>query len=310
MNAAMTAISTVPARAALAGNPSDGYGGAVVALPVRGLAATVSVRGAPSDSLRGADGSATAPDHGVARLIEAARRRFVARRPATGGVAINWSTDIPRSVGLAGSSALVLATIDALASAAGVAMAPIERAAMALAVEVEDLGIDAGPQDRVVQAVGAPILMKFDEPGPLGMGRHHEVEGELLDEIYVAWSPAGAAPSAVVHGDLRRRWERDDAGLVRPMAELAVQATAAAAALAADDRRALDAAIDETFRLRCEIVDVDERTRRMVAAARSVGASANSAGSGGAIVGRCDASQRVELFDRLRSSGASVIAVE
>lgn len=226
------------------------------------------------------------------------------------GVAIDWSTDIPRSVGLAGSSALVLATIEALSTLAEVAMNPIERAVMALAVEVDDLGIEAGPQDRVVQALGASVLMAFDEPGPMGMGRHREVEGAILDELYVAWSPDGAASSAVVHGDLRSRWDGGDPDLERRMADLAATAMAATTAVEVDDRRALDGAIDEAFRLRCEIVDVDETTRRLASAARAVGGSANSAGSGGAIVGRCDPSRRDELWAAMRSLGAAVIEVE
>ena len=42
-NAPAAATAVVPARAGLVGNPSDGYGGAVLAIPVTALAASVTV---------------------------------------------------------------------------------------------------------------------------------------------------------------------------------------------------------------------------------------------------------------------------
>ena len=44
-------MSTCQARAALAGNPSDGYGGFVVAVPLPSVAATVTVESAARDSV-------------------------------------------------------------------------------------------------------------------------------------------------------------------------------------------------------------------------------------------------------------------
>ncbi len=48
-------VTTCPARAALAGNPSDGYGGAVVAVPVPDLAAFASTEPADRFSIRAGD---------------------------------------------------------------------------------------------------------------------------------------------------------------------------------------------------------------------------------------------------------------
>ena len=65
------------------------------------------------------------------------------------------STTIPRSVGLAGSSAIVIAAL----RAAGVDLEPPEVAELALAIERDDLGIAAGLQDRAVQAFDQPVLV-------------------------------------------------------------------------------------------------------------------------------------------------------
>ena len=61
-------IATVPARAALAGNPSDGYGGAVLAVPIRELSATVRVCRSETFVIESPAGEATPTDHGVHRL--------------------------------------------------------------------------------------------------------------------------------------------------------------------------------------------------------------------------------------------------
>ena len=300
-------IARVPARAALAGNPTDGYGGAVLAVPVGPLRATVRARVAPTDRVLPLTDSADTPD-GIVALIAAAVARFRAVHPVgPAGVELAWATDIPRSVGLAGSSAIVIAVLDALARMVGVAVDPVARAAMALAVEAEDLGIAAGPQDRVVQALGVPVLMDFGRDGPHGMGRHRAVEGALLDEVFVAWSPTGAAPSGLLHGDLRARWADGDPQLRIGMDALAATARAAADALEAGDRAAFDAAIDESMRRRADLVDIDATTRRLAAIARSQACSANSAGSGGAIVGRCDPDRRTELGAALGAEGGRLL---
>ncbi len=94
------AVAFVPARAGLAGNPSDLYGGAVLAVPIPSLRAQVEIVDAPTTQVAG-------HEDGL-RLIEAA----VARGPSPGSpFALRWITDIPRSVGLAGSSAIVIATL-------------------------------------------------------------------------------------------------------------------------------------------------------------------------------------------------------
>src|SRR5438477_3723375 len=90
------AEGSAAARAALAGNPSDLYGGAVLAVTLPSLTAHVVAE--PADEL------VVEPQNA---LVEAAARRL----GATAKLA--WSTTIPRSVGLGGSSALVIATLRA-----------------------------------------------------------------------------------------------------------------------------------------------------------------------------------------------------
>ena len=143
------------ARAALAGNPSDGYGGAVLAVALAGRRAVASAF------------TCAQPGRGIvcepeAELVRATVARFAAELdPAAAGAAVRWSTDIPRAVGLGGSSAIVIAVLRALGERHAVQLEPAALAALALSIEVDDLGIAAGLQDRVAQAFGGLTFMDF-----------------------------------------------------------------------------------------------------------------------------------------------------
>jgi glucuronokinase len=268
------ATAVVPARAALAGNPSDGYGGAVVAVTIAGPAATAQARWADRDGVTPA---------GCAPLVDAARRRF--RRGAGGRadapVVIEVQSTIPREVGLAGSSAIVLATLRALGALTGSPIPERDLAAVALAVEVDDLGIAAGPQDRVVQARGGVVAMDFADSR---MGAATALPAAGLPSLLLGWLPAAGAPSGAYHSDLRARFDRGEPAVVDAMARLRAHGLAAAAAIRAGDHAALAAAMDGSYDARAELGPLDPRHAALVAAARAAGLSANYAGSGGAIV--------------------------
>ena len=112
---------------------------------------------------------------------------------------------------------------------------------MVLAVEVEDLGIAAGPQDRYAQAHEGLVLMDFAGARP----RVERLDPALLPSLYLAWRSDAAEASHAVHGDLRDR-ARDPA--VRAgMARLAGHARAARDALLGGDQQAFAAALDASF---------------------------------------------------------------
>src|SRR4051794_34718214 len=212
---------SAPARAALAGNPSDGYGGRVLAVALPDLGAEASVEPAVADDVDGA-------------LARAALVRFRARFPRHDeAVRVTWSTTIPREVGLAGSSAIVIAVLRALLDAAGEALAPGELAREALAAETEELGIAAGLQDRLVQAHEALLVMDF------AAGSVEVLDPALLPPLYVAWHPEAAGPSGAIHAALRER-----PGLADAMAELAGHAARARDALLGGDHAAFARAVD------------------------------------------------------------------
>lgn len=264
------------ARAALAGNPSDGYGGAVLAIVLPSHRAEASARAA------GADPRAVevTPE---SRLVQATVARF-ARELAperAGGAEIEWSTSIPRGVGLGGSSAIVVATLRALCELHGVSIGLSELAELALAVETEELGIAAGLQDRVAQSYGGLTFMDFVA------GRYESLDPRALPPIVVAWREEAGGESHDVHSDLRERFERGERIVSDCMRELAGCARGARDAVVAGDAGELIGCVDRSFDARERMMELDPRHVEMVRCAQACGAGANYAGSGGAIVAVC-----------------------
>jgi glucuronokinase len=290
----MSVTATVPARVNLAGNPSDGYGGAVLSTVVPQLSARVeatvshsltvagperswrSIAELRSDTERyghdGGDRLVTAALVTLDRLLPSEHRR-----PA---LHVQWSTTIPRSVGLGGSSALVLATMQAALGCWGLDVPPHELAEAALMAETDDLGLAAGLADRVAQVWGATVLTDCRGPAPVISA----VAVHGAPEVLLAWNPDAAGPSDRYHGALRDRFAAGEPGLAESMTELAGLADRAARALATGDRAGFSDAVDGSLRARCALGPVPAAALAPVDDLRSAGAAVNFAGSGGALV--------------------------
>lgn len=272
------------ARAAIAGNPSDGYDGAVLSMQVPAYAATVTVSEPSPGTER--------PETIAANLLDATHRRFSADVAAVGHLSLRVKTTIPRSVGLAGSSAIIIAAIRALAEHVAVELTDRTVAELTHTIERADLDIPGGWQDQIMQTntTGRPLLMEFDEP------MRHRVLSPCPTDVFVAWDASAEQSSAIPHRGLRSR-----AGeLTTVMSELAELARVGADALESGNLLALGAAIDDTFALRGVITSVEPAHQHMIDVARSGGAHCNFAGSGGAISGLVpsDGQRFVEVVER------------
>lgn len=298
--------STVPARAAVAGNPSDGHGGAVVATVVPSLHATVTATPSRSFEFAGSrsifgsidelsiwlDQLVRTVGSGDQPLVQAAvvvlRRHFGADlRPHRFEVA----STIPRSVGLAGSSAIVIAAIRTMIAAhrtdgwaRDLHPHPELIASLALEAERDVLGIAAGLQDRVVQALGGVVAMEFGDDHlhrlhGLDVGAYRSLPA-LPDGLFVAARPETAGDSGLVHAAV----DPTDPAFRRAMQRAGDAGRAAADAIERSDVEALAAAVDATFDQRAAVFVLDRSHVEMIDVARANGASANYTGSGGSIV--------------------------
>lgn len=214
-------------------------------------------------------------------------------------MAVRWQSSIPRMVGLGGSSALVIATARALSRHYGIHQAPAELAEFALAVETEELGIVAGPQDRFAQAHGGLTFMDFSGERP----SCEALEPKLLPPLLIAWRDEAGAASGDVHARVARRCNDRTA-----LAALADAARAARIGLLHSDYAAFRAAVDRTLDLRGQLMELDPLSLQMAQAARAAGAAANFTGSGGAILAVAPTAEKVEsAAAELRSLGCQVL---
>jgi glucuronokinase len=308
------------ARAALAGNPSDGYGGAVLAVTLPAYAARAEARAAAAPSIQPAS-----------ELVTAAVGRFAREHaPAAANTEVRWSTTIPRGVGLGGSSAIVIAVLRALCSLYAVHLTRAQLAELALAVEVEELGIAAGLQDRVTQAYCGLVFMDFardsaarsagdsavrsagdSAAGSAGDSAVYQpLDPALLPPLLVGWQCDWGGDSGAVHAPLRDRFDAGEPLVIECLHELGELARRARDALLSSDQLQFGRCVDASFDRRQRMLTLHPRHVEMVHCARAAGARVNYAGSGGAIVAVCEHDEhRAAVAQDLRRLGCDTAAV-
>jgi glucuronokinase len=324
---------TAFARVGLLGNPSDGYFGRTVSFVLRNFAARVTLEETSSLRIKSEE-----PDsevfqsvehlvesvdrqgyHGGARLVKAAIKIFhdycsehdIAL--GTRNFTVHYQSSIPRQVGLAGSSAIVTATLRALMAFYEIHVPKEEQPGLILSAEVDELGITAGLQDRVAQVYEGLVYMDFspDLMREQGHGRYEPLNPALLPRLYVAYQTGSAKVSGQVLDDLRVRWDRGDVDARDTLGRIAALADEGRRAILAGDREQLSTLMNANFDLRRRIMPISDTDIRMVETARELGVSAKLTGSGGAIVGVCeDDSLRERIVHELGAIGARVIEPE
>lgn len=319
-------VCAVPARVGLVGNPSDGYGGAVLATVIPALQASVTAE--PAEQVRFEHGGQVLrwpslsawrahvreAGHGdEQRIVSAALwtlDEYLRRRGAGvgAGVVLRWSTDIPRSVGLAGSSALAVGTVVAAARSWGVDLDPRVVAALALRAERDVLGIVAGWQDRIVQAFGRAVLVdaaQMDVVDGVHVPRVQVLDGTGGDgTLLVGWLDHTSSASGDYHAAVRLAADR----LGPPMAELADLARRAAAAVERGDLTELAARIDAGWRIRQACAPLSADHAALVESVRAAGVAATTPGSGGSVVAWChDPTELARATAAMRAAGCAVV---
>lgn len=297
------------ARAGLIGNPSDGYFGKTISLALPNFQAQVvlyewedlELIPSPDDQSRFGSTGELVLDvklhgyYGGLRLIKATIKKFVEycqrQEKSLHGrnFSIRYQTNIPRQVGLAGSSAIIVATLRALTEFYEIDIPQRVLPSLALSVEKEELGIAGGLQDRVIQVYEGLVYMDFHQDRACRLegfdcGHYEQLEVELPN-LYVAYADQVSEPTEVVHNDLLARWERREPAVLAAMNKLADLAAEGRQALLAGDHARFGELMDENFNTRRSILKIASGQLQMVERARATGASAKFAGSGGAIVG-------------------------
>lgn len=295
------------ARAGLIGNPSDGYHGKTISLIVKNFSADVVIYEWPhleviptrQDNVRFNNVTEFLADtrlngyYGGLRLIKAAIKRFAEHCQNCNidlehqNFSLRYGSNIPRQVGLAGSSAIVTAAVRALCQFYEVEIAKETLPGLILSVERDELGIGAGLQDRVAQVYEGLTYMDFDREfmRAHGHGIYESLDPRLLPPVYLAYQTQLAESSEVFHNDIRKRYDSGERLVIDAMETIADLARQSRAALLAGDHAELARLMNKNFDTRRTIYNLNPKHIRMVELARSFGASAKFAGSGGSIIG-------------------------
>ncbi|HTU00577.1 MAG TPA: hypothetical protein VMG58_02130 [Candidatus Sulfotelmatobacter sp.] len=297
------------ARAGLVGNPSDGYFGKTISLIIRNYSARVTLYESPrlailpqrSDRVEFRSYADLLDDvrlhgyYGGIRLIKAAIKRFADYCATVGAgmdktFTIEYETDIPVRVGLAGSSAIITATMRALMAFFGVEIPRPVQPGLILSVEMDELKIAAGLQDRVIQVYEGVVFMDFDRERMArdGHGLYEPLDPQSLPPLYVAYHDSLAEGTEITHNDLRQRYNRGEPQIldgIKRWAELAQQTRDL---LTAGCGHEIGPLMDTNFDLRASLIQISPGNRQLVETGRRLGAAVNFAGSGGAVVGCYD----------------------
>jgi glucuronokinase len=318
------------ARAGLLGNPSDGYFGKTISIIVRNFGASISLYESPELRIEETDVDLNTfrnvhhlvdtvkltGYYGGTRLIKAAIKKFTEYcensniRYTNRNFTIRYRSSIPRQVGLAGSSAIVTATIKALMQFYEVDIPKHILPTIILKAETEELGINAGLQDRVIQVYEGCVFMDFNKEHlqKRAYGKYVTIDPALLPKFYLAYKVELGKVSGTVLNNLREKFEKGDPLVIDTLAELAELAEQGRKVISEKDYHTLSALMDRNFDLRSKIMNISDSNKELVKVARDCGASAKFSGSGGAIIGTYEDDEVLQrLIVNLRKINARVI---
>ena len=318
------------ARAGLLGNPSDGYYGKTISVSVRNFGAHVSMYESPELRIEPepqdvnvyrnihelVDSINSHGYYGAERLIKAAIKKFLEYsvknniRLPNRNFTIRYHSTIPRQVGLAGSSAIITATMRALLKFYNIKIQRELLPSLILQTEKDELGINAGLQDRVIQVYEGCVYMDFEKESldKKGHGKYVRLDVDNLPNLYIAYKTELSKVSGQVLNDIRVRYEKKDALVLGSLARIAEIAAEGREAINNRNFERLNALINENFDLRVKIMQISEDNMKMIKTARDCGASAKFAGSGGSIIGMYEDDEMLNrLINALKEQKVRVI---
>jgi glucuronokinase len=313
------------ARAGLLGNPSDGYFGKTLAMLVRNFRARVLLY--PSARLEIKPSKADMPVfesldelyaltrwrgyYGGIRILQALIVRLIDYCREQGveldnrNFTIEYESTIPLRLGMGGSSAIITAALRALTRYFNLDIPLPVQAKLILEAETKEIGVPAGPQDRVVQVYEGLVYMDFRRElmENRGYGEYERLDPKLLPNVYLAYRTSLSEGTEIFHSNVRERWRTGDPVIVNAMETWADYAARGRSALLAGDHDEFKRLIDANFDLRARIYQISDGNMEMIRVARSTGATANFSGSGGAIAGTYE---NDHMFERLKSALAGI----
>lgn len=318
------------ARAGFLGNPSDGYFGKTIAVCVKNFYAEAEVTESrtleikPCELDRSVYSSLsglvkelnTYGYYGGLRLVKAAIKKFYdygIEKKATienKNFTISYHSNIPRQLGLGGSSAVITAVLRALMDFYNMEIPLNILPSLILEAERDELGINAGFMDRVIQVFEGCVYMdlKKEMIRSRGHGLYEKMDPSLLPPLYLAYKPSLGKVSGKVLNDIKLGYERGDQFVRDTLERIAEIAEIGKQAVQKRDYELVKKLMNENFDLRSRIMKISKPNMEMINTARRCGASAKFAGSGGAVIGMYEEEQTyVRLKKEMEKIQAKVI---
>jgi len=318
------------ARAGLLGNPSDGYFGKTISVSVRNFGARVQIFQTPElvieeqqvdqNKFRNlyqlVDSVKQTGYYGGSRLVKAAIVKFWQYcqdngiKPDNKNFTIRYQTSIPRQVGLAGSSAIVTAAFNALLKFYKVEIPKNILPTLILKAETEELNINAGLQDRVIQVYEGCVYMDFEKKHltEKGFGKYESLNAGNLPNLYLAYKTQLSKVSGTVLNNIKDRYNAGEKLVIDTLSEIAGCAEKGKKAIEEKNYPLLNELINQNFDLRRKIMNISDSNIELIETARKCGASSKFSGSGGAIIGMYEDDEMLrKLIVELRQINARVI---
>jgi len=219
----MTIRFSAPGRAGILGNPSDIYGGKVLSVSLA-LRNSVEIQFEEPSKTPAIDPEL--PDD--LRLWDAA----IAELPVSQHItSVRYESQVPKSSGLAGSTALLTAVVAALRYLRGEPYAPRpELAELVRNIERHRANVMCGYQDAYMTVHGGAQLMNFAGKHPVSPGPHAMLEPQNIALPFLLITTGVERLSGSVHGPMSDRWlageslVRDGIARISALAELGLQA--------------------------------------------------------------------------------------
>jgi galactokinase/mevalonate kinase-like predicted kinase len=312
-------VCSAPGRAGIIGNPTDMYGGSVLSCSV-GMRARVSVTPAPDLMLQSGDQECHITSREDLRPrgdhFDIARAILDYMRLPPLACRVCYESEIPMRSGLAGSTALVVALLQALLAWQGENHTPYRLAERARYVELNYLKVVCGYQDAYMCSFGGLNYMDFR-----GKQFYREAEAELFATIeplatYVPSLPFVLAftgvrhASSAVHKPLRERWLEGEKAVVESYQRITAIARTGKKALIMADWPLLGRLMNENHAIQRELGGSGESNEKLIAAALAagaLGAKLAGAGDGGTIIALWPWPDTTKLEQALHEAGASAI---
>lgn len=138
---------------------------------------------------------------------------------------LTYDTNIPRQVGLAGSSAIITSTLKCLMqfyNLSEIDMPKPVQPNFVLGVEISELYIQAGLQDRVIQVYEGLVFMDFgrDIMEKQSYGNYEKMDAAKLPPLWLAYL-SDPSDSGKIHSTVKERWIKGDQEVLEAMKHFA-----------------------------------------------------------------------------------------